>query len=100
MLDFVVLDLDEPFFLVLEVVFGSEGPLELVKAGVSSIPEDNRLVRLADICESASHVLVFDFDGVPSVEGEVSIVALFGDEVDGLIETVREVVLDFRLGCL
>lgn len=76
------------------MVFGPEGPLELVKARVCSVPEYYSLVRLIDMGESASHVFVFDFDGVPSVEGDVSIVGLFGDEIDGMVEAAGKVVLD------
>lgn len=71
-----------------------KGPLELVISGIAAILQDYLMVSAVNGGNSGVHVFVFVVDGVTQVDWEISVVLLFFDDIDGVVETGGKVVLD------
>ena len=97
LLDLFVLEVYESMLLTLEGVFVPELPLKLVVAGIVAIIGDDLLPCMVDAAESVGHPSILCIDRVPFFYREVPIVFLPANGIDGVIDTVREVVFDFRL---
>lgn len=97
LLYFLVLEVDKSILLTLKGVFVPELPLKLVAAGIVAIIGDDFLTCMVDSAESIGHASILCIYRVPFFQREVPIIFLPANGIDGVIDTVREVVLDSRL---
>jgi hypothetical protein len=90
LLNFLILYLNESLLLIFKVIFSSEGSLKFIKASILAISVNSFFVFfLINSTYSISHSFILDFNGVPFIDRKISIIFLFLDDIDSLIELPR-----------
>lgn len=96
LLNSFVLRFDDFFFFVFEGVFIPEGPFELVVSGIAPIPQYYFILGTLNGGNSTGHMFILVINGVAEVYWEISIIFMFLDDIDRVIETGRKVAFNFR----
>ena len=82
------------------MIFQSEISLELIEARILAIPMDDLRRSFINTWNSISHTPVLDINRVSLVDWEISIVFLFLDDIDGIVEVARKMIFYFGASSL